>query len=114
MRVSHIAMATFVFVANVVGAADATKHHIGTYDLVRQLPEFRRDIAITRRLRTDNAATTRDEERGLPVSIVEKAKTAFTATEVTEATLKGWLNKGKSIDDVFTRMRLTQAGDKIF
>ncbi|POM75861.1 Avirulence protein (Avh) [Phytophthora palmivora] len=114
MRVRYAALATFVFVANVVGAAKATKHHIDTYDLVRQLPEFRRNIATTSLLRGDNAATTRDEERGLPESIIEKAKTAFTATEVTETTLKSWLNKGKSIDDVFTRMRLTQAGDKIF
>ncbi|KAG7384308.1 hypothetical protein PHYPSEUDO_002773 [Phytophthora pseudosyringae] len=56
------------------------------------------------------------EERvgGLSASALEKAKTVFTASEVSENTLKRWLKKGKSLDDVFTRMRLTQAGDKLF
>ncbi|GMF59609.1 unnamed protein product [Phytophthora fragariaefolia] len=46
-------------------------------------------------------------------SIFEKAKAAVLPT-VSAEKLASWLSKEKSIDDVFTRLQLTSAGDKLF
>uniref|UniRef100_H3H3I3 RxLR effector PexRD54 WY domain-containing protein n=1 Tax=Phytophthora ramorum TaxID=164328 RepID=H3H3I3_PHYRM len=53
-----------------------------------------------------------DEERGvLPSSVIENAK-ALVSTATTKK-LQTWLNNGKSIDNVFIRLKLTKAGDKL-
>ncbi|GMF10005.1 unnamed protein product [Phytophthora lilii] len=56
-----------------------------------------------------------DEKRAdLPVSAAEKAKALFTSPEVSSSTLTRWIKKKKSIDAVFTRLKLTNAGDNLF
>ncbi|KAE9319229.1 hypothetical protein PR003_g18018 [Phytophthora rubi] len=68
-------------------------------------------VSTSRLLRGYN---TEDEERvGVPSSVVEKAK-AMVMTTVSAEKLASWLNKGKSIDDVFTRLQLAKARDKLF
>ncbi|KAL3663749.1 hypothetical protein V7S43_011164 [Phytophthora oleae] len=67
----------------------------------------------TRFLRTQVDNKDYDEERaGLSVSVMEKAKAAL-RPNVSPAKLANWLNKGKAVDDVFARLQLNKAGDKI-
>ncbi|KAH7491239.1 RxLR effector protein PSR2 [Phytophthora ramorum] len=52
------------------------------------------------------------EERGvLPSSVIEKAKALVSTATTTK--LQTWLKNGKSIDNVFIRLKLTKAGDKL-
>ncbi|KAJ8574927.1 hypothetical protein ON010_g4283 [Phytophthora cinnamomi] len=53
-----------------------------------------------------------EERGGVPSSVVEKAKSVVTT--VSAKKLAAWLHKGKSIDDVFIRLQLAKAGDKLF
>ncbi|GMF10004.1 unnamed protein product [Phytophthora lilii] len=70
------------------------------------------DVPLKRMLRyTDEL----DEERaGLPVSAAEKVTSSLASSEVTSSTLIRWINDKKSMDAVFTRLKLTNAGDKLF
>ncbi|OWY92715.1 RxLR effector protein, partial [Phytophthora megakarya] len=107
MNVYYVVMLFLVsLVQSITGALNVADFSAVTSVLVQPVTDTRKDATIKRLLRS---VIEGGEERasGLPVSIVEKAKTIFTATDVTETTLKGWLDKGKSIDDVFLRMRLT-------
>ncbi|KAH7464961.1 RxLR effector protein PSR2 [Phytophthora ramorum] len=52
-----------------------------------------------------------EERVNLPSSVIEKAK-ALVSTATTKK-LQTWLKNGKSVDDVFIRLKLTKAGDKL-
>nr|KAH7495965.1 RxLR effector protein PSR2 [Phytophthora ramorum]KAH7496246.1 RxLR effector protein PSR2 [Phytophthora ramorum] len=52
-----------------------------------------------------------EERVNLPSSVIEKAK-ALVSTATTKK-LQTWLKNGKSVDDVFIRLTLTRAGDKL-
>ncbi|KAG4049414.1 hypothetical protein PC123_g15307 [Phytophthora cactorum] len=68
-------------------------------------------ITSTRLLRSNSAGDASDDTRaGLSVPATEKLKSWFTSSEVTPEKLQSWLNKGKSVNTVFTRMHLKKAG----
>ncbi|KAG3054708.1 hypothetical protein PC121_g16151 [Phytophthora cactorum] len=68
-------------------------------------------ITGTRLLRSNSAGDASDDTRaGLSVPATEKLKSWFTSSEVTPEKLQSWLNKGKSVNTVFTRMHLKKAG----
>ncbi|OWZ08874.1 hypothetical protein PHMEG_00018512 [Phytophthora megakarya] len=71
------------------------------------------DISTTRLLRTSSAVDNKDETRtGISISVLERIKTLALPSKITpeklQGTLHGWLNKRKSADIVFKRLRLDQ------
>ncbi|KAL3657660.1 hypothetical protein V7S43_017462 [Phytophthora oleae] len=72
-----------------------------------------RPFIESRLLRTHHEERS-NEERGVPVSTVEKIMSLFTAAKVSDETLQLWLKSGKSADNVFIRLKLNTASDKLF
>ncbi|KAE9088437.1 hypothetical protein PF005_g25233 [Phytophthora fragariae] len=70
--------------------------------------------SATKFLRTsgvnDNDEGDGTEER-VGLSAVDKLKNLFSSSTVSSQQLETWLDKGKSADTVFARMRLTDAGE---
>ncbi|KAK1943979.1 hypothetical protein P3T76_005375 [Phytophthora citrophthora] len=67
--------------------------------------------------RTLRTRYTLDEERtgtGISVSTSEKLTTLLKSSKVTDQQLRKWLQKGKSADDVFYRMKLAKTDTWIF
>ncbi|KAG6611036.1 putative secreted RxLR effector protein [Phytophthora cinnamomi] len=72
-------------------------------------PTLPTGIHASRSLRVNEV----EERAGLPVSIVEKAKVALLLAASAKK-IAGWLTKGKPANDVFVRLGLNKAGDKLF
>ncbi|KAE9072080.1 hypothetical protein PF010_g25629 [Phytophthora fragariae] len=110
MRVIYAVLLAAVVVARVDAFLEAT-------DLAMVKPSANHHevtLPTKRLLRTQETGDDEYEERagGIPVSAVEKAKAIITPAASTEK-LKTWLNSGKSLDDVFVRLKLDKAKDQI-
>ncbi|EGZ15122.1 hypothetical protein PHYSODRAFT_510005, partial [Phytophthora sojae] len=66
-----------------------------------------------RLLRIQDTRDDEYEERSGGLRAIEKAK-ALVKPVTSSGKLKTWLNSGKPIDEVFIRLKLDQAGDKLF
>ncbi|KAL4114314.1 hypothetical protein PRIC2_014637 [Phytophthora ramorum] len=71
-------------------------------------------VPAVRFLRAGHTAPDEGEERaGLSVSMAEKAKTLLSSSTISTEKLQKWLSSGKNADTVFSRMKLTKAGDDL-
>ncbi|KAL4114920.1 hypothetical protein PRIC2_013817 [Phytophthora ramorum] len=71
-------------------------------------------VSAVRFLRAGHTAPDEGEERaGLSVSMAEKAKTLLSSSTISTEKLQKWLSSGKNADTVFSRMKLTKAGDDL-
>ncbi|KAH7491196.1 RxLR effector protein [Phytophthora ramorum] len=71
-------------------------------------------VPTVRFLRAGHTAPDEGEERaGLSVSMAEKAKTFLSSSTISTEKLQKWLSSGKNADTVFSRMKLTKAGDDL-
>ncbi|KAH7469370.1 hypothetical protein KRP22_004617 [Phytophthora ramorum] len=111
MRLTRIALVAAVGLLTQVDSDPATinsKPAASDLSSIDRSPLAATDVPNNRRLRTDTKVDN-DEERGINF---DKAKT-WIMPEVSKQKLERWLTKEKPVENVFTRLRLRQAGDKL-
>ncbi|EGZ07988.1 hypothetical protein PHYSODRAFT_288784 [Phytophthora sojae] len=104
MRVQYaVLLIAAVFLASVDAASVATPR------LDRSLAAAQRDVTARRFLRIQEGG----EERGIATT-VEKAKSLFTSSKISQKTLERWVKNNKSPAKVLTRLQLDDARLMLF
>ncbi|ETI30095.1 hypothetical protein F443_22784 [Phytophthora nicotianae P1569] len=99
-----------VFASITAIAADASITRSNAIDM----PDLAVNVAGISASRFLRTGSSNEERAGLSVPAVEKLKTVFKSPNVSPDKLQRWLDKGKPADTVFTRLKLTKAGDSLF
>nr|QMU24873.1 PaRXLR49 [Phytophthora agathidicida] len=104
MKVHYIALLVATVTASTTATSITAKFAVTISD-VELLHTTKRFL----RLHEDN-----EERAGCASTIIEKGKTLVASSNISPETIQGWLNKKKSIDNVFIRLKLTNVGDTLF
>ncbi|KAF4139258.1 hypothetical protein GN958_ATG11618 [Phytophthora infestans] len=103
----------FVWLSVIALLLAASSARATNSDFYRSL-RWSREIPTTRFPQDSNALSLENDERaGIPVSAIEKIKALLQMSSVSPKTLRHWVNKGKSKNAVFIRLKLDQAGDNL-